>query len=154
MLKDTTSLQNATPRDRSNVEMRLGCSDIRNARRATREQENNSMRIAIPLAEGKLAMHFGHCQHFAIIDVDPAAKKILKREDIAAPPHEPGLLPPWLAERGANMIIAGGMGQRAHELFAARGMEVMLGAAAETPEKLVTDYLAGTLTLGENICDH
>lgn len=112
------------------------------------------MRIAIPLAEGKLAMHFGHCQHFAMVDVDPTAKKILKREDIAAPPHEPGLLPPWLAERGANIIIAGGMGQRAHDLFAARGMEVMLGAAAETPEKLVTDYLAGTLTLGTNLCDH
>lgn len=112
------------------------------------------MRIAIPLAEGKLAMHFGHCERFALIDVDASAKKILKREDIEAPPHQPGLLPPWLAERGANMIIAGGMGQRAHELFAARGMEVMLGAAADTPEKLVTDYLAGTLTLGENICDH
>ena len=112
------------------------------------------MRIAIPLAEGKLAMHFGHCERFALIDVDASAKKILKREDIEAPPHQPGLLPPWLAERGANMIIAGGMGQRAHELFAARGMEVMLGAAAETPEKLVTDYLAGTLTLGQNICDH
>jgi predicted Fe-Mo cluster-binding NifX family protein len=112
------------------------------------------MRIAIPLAEGKLAMHFGHCERFALIDVDASAKKILKREDIEAPPHQPGLLPPWLAERGANMIIAGGMGQSAHELFAARSMEVMLGAAAETPEKLVTDYLAGTLTLGENICDH
>lgn len=112
------------------------------------------MRIAIPLAEGKLAMHFGHCERFALIDVDAAAKKILKREDIEAPPHQPGLLPPWLAERGANMIIAGGMGQRAHDLFAVRGMEVLLGAAAETPEKLVMDYLAGTLTLGENICDH
>jgi len=112
------------------------------------------MRIAIPLAEGKLAMHFGHCQHFAMVDVDPSAIKILKREDIAAPPHEPGLLPPWLAERGANIIIAGGMGQRAHTLFAERGIKVIIGALAETPEKLVADYLAGTLTLGENICDH
>ncbi len=112
------------------------------------------MRIAIPLAEGKLAMHFGHCQHFAMVDVDPAAKTILKREDIAAPPHEPGLLPPWLAERGAKIIIAGGMGQRAHSLFAQQGVEVILGASAETPEKLVTEYLAGTLKLGANTCDH
>jgi predicted Fe-Mo cluster-binding NifX family protein len=119
-----------------------------------KKKENNSMRIAIPLAEGKLAAHFGHCEHFALIDVDASAKKILKREDIEAPPHQPGLLPPWLAERGVKMIIAGGMGQRAHDLFAARGMEVMMGAPAETPEKLVADYLAGTLTLGENICDH
>ncbi len=112
------------------------------------------MRIAIPLADGKLAMHFGHCQHFAMVDVDDATKKILKREDIAAPPHEPGLLPPWLAERGANLIIAGGMGQRAHELFAGQGVKVIVGAPAETPEKLVSEYLAGTLMTGENTCDH
>jgi len=112
------------------------------------------MRIAIPLAEGKLAMHFGHCERFALIDVDASAKQILKREDIEAPPHQPGLLPPWLAERGANTIIAGGIGQRAHGLFTEQGIEVIIGAPAETPEKLVADYLAGALTLGKNICDH
>jgi predicted Fe-Mo cluster-binding NifX family protein len=86
--------------------------------------------------------------------VDATQKKILKREDIDAPPHEPGLLPPWLAERGANVIIAGGMGQRAQELFAAQGIQVIVGASAETPETLISDYLAGTLQVGNNVCDH
>jgi predicted Fe-Mo cluster-binding NifX family protein len=112
------------------------------------------MRIAIPLADGKLAMHFGHCERFALVDVNPAEKKILKREDITPPPHEPGLLPPWLAERGVNMIIAGGMGQRAQSLFAEQGIQVAVGASAETPERLVNDFLAGTLRTGENLCDH
>jgi predicted Fe-Mo cluster-binding NifX family protein len=112
------------------------------------------MKIAIPLAEGKLTMHFGHCASFALIDVDPQTKNILKREDIDAPPHEPGLLPPWLAERGAKVIIAGGMGQRAQQLFAQQGIQVVVGAPAEAPEKLITDYLAGTLQVGANVCDH
>jgi predicted Fe-Mo cluster-binding NifX family protein len=112
------------------------------------------MRIAIPLADGKLSMHFGHCEHFALVDVNPAEKKILKREDIEAPPHEPGLLPPWLAERGVTMIIAGGMGQRAQKLFAEQGIQVVVGASADTPERLVGDFLAGTLQSGENVCDH
>jgi ATP-binding protein involved in chromosome partitioning len=112
------------------------------------------MRIALPLADGKLCMHFGHCERFAMIDVDAAEKKILNREDIVPPPHEPGLLPPWLAERGAAMIIAGGMGQRAQGLFAQQGIQVVVGAAAETPERLVLDYLAGKLQTGENTCDH
>lgn len=112
------------------------------------------MRIAVPLADKILAIHFGHCERFALIDVDPSEKKILKREDVDAPPHQPGLLPPWLAERGADMIIAGGMGQHAHDLFAERGMQVIVGAPAETPEKLVSDYLAGTLAVGGNNCDH
>ncbi len=112
------------------------------------------MKIAIPLMNGKLCQHFGHCDRFALVDVDPVEKKILKREDIEAPPHEPGLLPKWLAEQGATMIIAGGMGQRAQGLFIERGIEVIVGAPADTPERLVGDYLAGTLQAGDNACDH
>jgi ATP-binding protein involved in chromosome partitioning len=117
-------------------------------------KQNTHMRIVIPLADGKLTSHFGHCASFALVDVDPAEKIIVKREDIEAPPHEPGLLPPWLAERGANLIIAGDMGHKARELFTEQGIQVMVGAIAETPEKLAADYLAGTLQLGENVCDH
>ncbi len=112
------------------------------------------MKIAIPLAGDTLAMHFGHCERFALIDVNPADGRILSRDDIPAPPHQPGLLPVWLAERGAEIIVAGGMGQRAHALFAERGIRVVVGAPAETPEKIVADYIAGTLEVGENICDH
>ncbi len=112
------------------------------------------MKIAIPLADGKLAMHFGHCECFALVEVNPAEKKILKREDIEAPPHEPGLLPPWLSQHGAKLIIAGGMGSRARELFAQHGIQVIIGAPADTPESLVGDYLSGTLRTGDNVCDH
>ncbi|MFH1680262.1 MAG: NifB/NifX family molybdenum-iron cluster-binding protein [Candidatus Eisenbacteria bacterium] len=112
------------------------------------------MRIAIPLADGGLAAHFGHCECFALIDVDLAEKKIVRREDVEAPPHQPGLLPSWLAERGADLIIAGGMGRRARDLFAGQEIEVVVGAPAAPPERLVSDYLAGTLRAGENICDH
>jgi ATP-binding protein involved in chromosome partitioning len=136
-----------------NIIRPIAVLDYKTDRTLENKQENH-MRIALSLAEGKLTMHFGHCAHFALVDVDTSTKKILKREDIAAPPHEPGLLPPWLAERGVNMIIAGGMGQRAHGLFAEQGIDVIVGAPAETPEKLVSDYLAGTLMAGENVCDH
>ena len=112
------------------------------------------MRIAIPLADGRLSMHFGHCEQFAIIDVDPAAKITLKREDIAAPPHEPGLLPRWLREKGVHVIVAGGMGSRAQGLFAENGIQVIVGASAEDPAGIVKDYLNGNLQTGENVCDH
>lgn len=112
------------------------------------------MKIALPIANRKLSMHFGHCDTFALIDVDMTARKIVGRSDLEAPPHEPGLLPAWLAERGANVIIAGGMGQRAQSLFAQKGIDVIVGACCDTPENLVAAYLAGTLVSGENICDH
>ena len=112
------------------------------------------MRFAIPLADGRLAVHFGHCASFALLDVAPDGKSIIMREDVEAPPHQPGLLPPWLAERGVKRIIAGGMGQRAQALFAEHGIEVIVGAPVEAPERLVEQCLAGTLCVGDKPCDH
>ena len=112
------------------------------------------MKIAIPLAEGKLAMHFGHCAQFAIVEVDEENKKITGRDDLVPPPHEPGVLPKWLAEKGADVIIAGGMGQRAQMLFAQNGIKVLVGAPSETPENIIEAYLGDNLTTGVNLCDH
>ncbi len=112
------------------------------------------MRIAIPVAEGKLAMHFGHCEQFALIDVDTEKKEIENTEMADAPAHQPGLLPVWLAERGANMIISGGMGMRAQQLFTQQNIQVLVGAPSEPPEMIAKAYLDGTLQTGTNICDH
>ena len=70
------------------------------------------------------------------------------------PPHEPGVLPRWLSELGANIIIAGGMGRRAQDLFTENGIKVVVGAVSETPEKLAQAYLQNILVVGENCCDH
>jgi len=112
------------------------------------------VRIAIPTAEGKLAMHFGHCEQFALIDVDPQAKQVLKTEFETPPPHEPGVLPRWLAGKGAGVIIAGGMGSRAQALFARQNIQVVVGAPSDAPEVIAQAYLDGSLVSGDNVCDH
>jgi predicted Fe-Mo cluster-binding NifX family protein len=112
------------------------------------------MLIAIPLANGKLCAHFGHCEQFALVEADPATKQIQSTKHLTPPPHEPGVLPRWLHEQGAHVILAGGMGQRAQQLFAQNGVKVVVGAPVDTPENLVTAYLAGSLVSGANICDH
>jgi predicted Fe-Mo cluster-binding NifX family protein len=112
------------------------------------------MRIAIPLARGKLSLHFGHCEEFALVDVDCDKKDILSTERVPAPDHEPGLLPRWLHEHDATVIVAGGMGIRARTLFAENGIEVVIGAPAEDPETIARSFLEGTLQTGPNICDH
>lgn len=112
------------------------------------------MKIAIPTANEQLCMHFGHCETFAILTVDEQTKQITGRENLVPPPHEPGVLPAWLGEQNVNVIIAGGMGQRAQQLFAAQNIQVVVGASAESPEALVTAWLSGTLVSGANACDH
>lgn len=112
------------------------------------------MRIAIPVAGGRLCMHFGHCEQFAMVDVDPAEKKILGKSFLTPPPHEPGLLPRWLAEKGATCIIAGGMGSRAQGLFREANITVITGAQPNDPEMIIQDLLNERLELGVNSCDH
>ena len=112
------------------------------------------MKIAIPTADGRLCPHFGHCQVFTIIDVDVDSKTINSTESVPAPPHQPGLLPRWLAEQGANIIIAGGMGSRAQMIFAENNIQVVVGASSDEPENVVKAYLDGTLATSGNICDH
>jgi len=108
--------------------------------------------IAIPLENGKLCTHFGHCQQFAIVDVE---NNIITEEKlITPPPHEPGLLPRWLAEKGVTEVIAGGMGQRAIDLFTGQNIKVNVGAQPKSPNELVTDWIKSSLVTGNNACDH
>ena len=93
-------------------------------------------KIAIPLEDGILCSHFGHCQQFAIIDAETIT--ITGETLITPPPHEPGLLPGWLAEKGVTDVIAGGMGQRAIDLFNQQNINVFVGAPIKPP----------------NYCDH
>lgn len=112
------------------------------------------MRIAIPVADGQLCAHFGHCEQFALVDVDEAEKKAAKTTFIVPPPHEPGVLPKWLHDQGVNVVISGGMGRRAREFFRILGIRVVVGAPPHTPESITSAFLAGTLHSGENLCDH
>jgi len=121
---------------------------------ANNNKKEIAMKIAIPIADGKLCMHFGHCEQFALLDVDEKTKKVTGKQMLTPPPHEPGVLPRWLHQQGANVIVAGGMGQRAQSLFAENSMKVIVGAPGDTPEKLASAYLDGTLKSGDNVCDH
>ena len=112
------------------------------------------MRIAIPVFQGTLSLHFGHCDQFAIVDVDSETERISEIRMMAAPAHEPGALPRWLNEQDVKLVTAGGMGRRAQMLFTDSGIDVLVGAPVESAEEVVKMYLQGTLQTGANICDH
>ncbi|PLX04096.1 MAG: ATPase [Marinilabiliales bacterium] len=109
-------------------------------------------RVALPIENGMLCSHFGHCQSFLVYDIENA--EILSEELHVPPPHEPGVLPSWLAEMGVTDIIAGGMGQRAIALFNEQKINVFIGVQIKDPEQLVKDYILGQLETTDNTCDH
>lgn len=112
------------------------------------------MKFAIPTTNGKLCQHFGHCETFTFIEINEEIKEIIETKEVIPPAHQPGILPPWVAEQGATIILAGGMGGRAQQLFTHHGLEVIIGCPSEDPQKIVMDYLNGTLKPGINGCDH
>lgn len=109
-------------------------------------------KIAVPTVNGILCPHFGHCESFMVYHVEN--NEISSSENFPAPPHQPGLLPKWLGEKGIDMVLAGGMGQKAITLFNAQNIEVAVGAPAIDPQKAVEDFLSGNLQLAGNACDH
>lgn len=109
-------------------------------------------RVAVPITNGVLSAHFGHCEKFAIYDVED--HKIVKEEFVSPPPHEPGSHPAFLRHLDCDTIIAGGMGNRAQNLFAQNQIEVIIGYRSSDPKGLVQTYISEGLESGENLCDH
>lgn len=112
------------------------------------------LRCAVPVNNGELTTHFGHALQFAIIDFDQEKNEILKNEIQTPPPHEPGVLPQWLNELNVQIVITGGMGRRAQNLFLQHGIQVVTGAQGKKPEEIVLAYSKGELVVGGNLCDH
>jgi Mrp family chromosome partitioning ATPase/predicted Fe-Mo cluster-binding NifX family protein len=112
----------------------------------------NGIVFAIPVSEGKLCAHFGHCDQFALIETENG--KIKSKVMHTPPHHEPGVLPKWLHELGVHIVIAGGMGASAQDLFSKNDIKVITGAPMDPPESLVNQYLSDLLVTGENVCDH
>ena len=110
------------------------------------------MKIGIPVTNGVVSSHFGHCEKFYVVEIIDG--KIDNPKMLTPPPHEPGVIPKWLSGYDVTLVLAGGIGSRAVGLFERFGMKVIIGVPSDKPEKLVNDYLNGTLKSGENACDH
>jgi predicted Fe-Mo cluster-binding NifX family protein len=109
-------------------------------------------KIAIPMENGMLCAHFGHCGYFAIATVE--GSQIKEIQEKTPPAHEPGVYPKWIASLGVTDVIAGGMGQKAIDLFNGQNINVLVGGPVKSAREIIEDFLAGHLSLSANYCDH
>jgi len=107
------------------------------------------MKIGVAKEGNYVSQHFGHCEGFEVFNVEDGV--INGRHFVPNPGHRPGFLPPYLADRGVNVVIAGGMGQTAQELFQARGISVVVGAQGSL-EDVVNRYIKGELVSTGSVC--
>ncbi len=108
--------------------------------------------IVVPVSKGVLSSHFGHCEqfYFAVVKENRITESYLK----TPPEHEPELYPRWVQEQGGTLVIAGGIGQKATALLAQNNIKTIAGASIDSPQKVVENFLNGTLKTTVNSCNH
>ena len=107
------------------------------------------MKVAISTDNNYVSAHFGRCPHFTIVQID--GQKIVEKETIDNPGHQPAFLPEYLSDLGVNCIIAGGMGRRATALFSEKGIQTIVGVSGSIDE-VIEKLVQGTLKGGESLC--
>lgn len=109
------------------------------------------MRIAISTDGNAVSPHFGRCPAFTLVDVENG--RMVGRQMIPNPGHQPGFIPRFLHEKEVHVVVTGGMGARAQDIFHELGMETVLGVSGHVDE-VIERFLAGTLAGGASLCDH
>lgn len=107
------------------------------------------IKIAVASENEMVTGHFGHCINFNIFETE--GNKIVKGESIPNPGHKPGFLPNFLNDLGVKVIISGGMGGGAIDIFNEKNIEVIVGASGNA-KVAVEQYLQGNLKSTGSVC--
>jgi predicted Fe-Mo cluster-binding NifX family protein len=107
--------------------------------------DSESVKIAIPMADGKFSEHFGGAKAFLIFEGDRKTQRLGGRDIFGAPEHKPGSLPKWLEEQKVDALVSSAIGERALIMLADAGIEVFLADGDHEPSALATACLSGKL---------
>jgi len=93
--------------------------------------------------DGEVSGHFGRCPFFLLAEAEgrtATVSEVVPNPHFEA--HQPGAVPGFVRDLGADVIIAGGMGPRAIEMFHDFGIDVATGVAG-TVSTVLGAYLRG-----------
>ena len=107
------------------------------------------MRVALSTDGDFVSAHFGRCPLFTLVDIEDG--KVVAKEVISNPGHEPGYIPEFLHQKGVECIIAGGMGMRATGFFENYGIKTIVGVWGKVDE-VIDKLVQGKLEGGESLC--
>jgi predicted Fe-Mo cluster-binding NifX family protein len=138
------------------VDSHYGLTDYQ----AKSKKSDSKMRILISAEDDRgldaqTSTHFGRCPYYTIVDLE--GNDISSSGTVENPyynHHKPGQVPNFIKDQNANVIISGGMGQRAIQLFNDFEIEPITGASGNVRDALA-EYLDGRLS-GTSPCsgDH
>lgn len=109
-------------------------------------------KLAVTYEAGQVFQHFGHTEQFKVYEVEEG--KIVKSEVIDTVGEGHGALAGFLAERGVDTLICGGIGGGARAALAEAGIDLYPGVSGEA-DAAVNALLNGGLNYDpDTMCDH
>lgn len=100
------------------------------------------MKIAVMLEKDSVSPHFGGSARFCIYTIEDG--KVVNKEYYDMPEHKPGLFPKTIKQAGAEIVIAGSMGENAKYIFDSVGIKYIIGVLGNADD-VVQDYINGAL---------
>ncbi len=107
-------------------------------------------RVAVSADDGTglgsiVSPHFGRCPYYVLVDLDDReVTAVAAIENPYYGQHQPGQVPQFIREQGVDVMLTGGMGQRALRFFEAYGIQAVTGASG-TVGRSLEQYLVGAL---------
>ena len=108
------------------------------------------MIIAVTYENGTVFGHFGHTAQFKLYEVEDG--KVARSQVVDTDGSGHGALAGFLAARGVDVLICGGIGGGAQAALAEQGIELCAGASGSADEA-VAAYLRGELVNTGANCD-
>ncbi len=108
------------------------------------------MRVAISADDATglhsvVSPHFGRCPYYVLVDVeDGQVRQVQVVQNPYYAQHAPGVVPQFIHQQGADVMLTGGMGGRAIAFFEQYGIEPVTGASG-TVRHALEQYLRGAL---------
>ena len=107
------------------------------------------MKIAVPYSDGQVFQHFGKSEQFKIYDT--IDDEIISSEIVDTSGSGHSALADFLKEKGAGVLICGGIGVGAVTALQNAGIQILGGAEGEA-DKCVEEFLGGRLHFGASGC--
>lgn len=112
------------------------------------------MKVAIPVKDGEIFPHFGKADAFRIYDIDKDAARVEGSVEMQPEASGHGYLADFLKAQGVNVVVCGGIGDRAVSALSEAGIETVPGVTGLADEA-AKSLAQGTLEGGAGaVCDH
>jgi len=105
------------------------------------------MKVAVPTMGDRgldelICAHFGRAETFTIVDVDAGDFDVVR--NTSEHMGGTGLPPELISAKGAQVMLAGGLGPKAVKMFEGYGIDVFVGATG-TVRDAISDWKKGYL---------